>query len=295
MPVVIYECWDSQSATISTNDPTCELKYIITGASDVVTADAALVGFAPPNVLDLLANGRTISPLGGGVWIGTVNYGVLQSTPADGQGDTTTPPPPAPPAPGEDEHLSSAYSFDTTGNTQHITQSIVTIARAAIAGVTAPEFNGAIAVSKNGVGGTDRIVPKFEFSLTVTMKFLTIAYIRILRDLTGTLNNVPMWTFAAGELLFLGASGAGKTGEIGWPITYKFLTAKNRASVVIVPDPLGVGPPLLELTGVGGHDFIWVGYEDAIDANQLIQKPIYAFSERVYEYGDFTLMGIGGA
>lgn len=40
--------------------------------------------------------------------------------------------------------------------------------------------------------------------------------------------------------------------------------------------------------------YLWVRYANSVDdtAKALVKKPIATYVERVYEYGDFSLMGI---
>ena len=42
-----------------------------------------------------------------------------------------------------------------------------------------------------------------------------------------------------------------------------------------------------------GWEYLWVRYADAEDQNVLVKKPIAVYVERVYEEGDFSLLGIG--
>jgi hypothetical protein len=128
------------------------------------------------------------------------------------------------------------------------------------------------------------VSPKLEFSITKEVAFITLAYVKTLRDLTGTVNDAAFFGFAAGEVLFLGARGQRQGDE--WKVQYAFLTGKNRAEFVIVPG-------VLILHDVGGHDHIWVEYEDAESAGDLIQRPKRAYLEQIYESEDFTALGLG--
>ena len=44
-----------------------------------------------------------------------------------------------------------------------------------------------------------------------------------------------------------------------------------------------------------GWEYLWVRYEDAEDdaANVLVKKPTAAYVEKVYEDGDFSVLGLG--
>ena len=90
---------------------------------------------------------------------------------------------------------------------------------------------------------------------------------------------------AAGECLFLGASGS-KRGEDDWEITYRFAASPNRSSI-------SVGP--ITVASKKGWEYLWVRYADEEDAgsNTLVKKPIAAYVERVYEEGNFAALGVG--
>ncbi len=86
-----------------------------------------------------------------------------------------------------------------------------------------------------------------------------------------------------GEVLFLGASGS-KRGKEDWEITFKFAASPNITG-------LTVGP----ITGIAkrGWDYLWVRYLDDEDSFQIIRRPVAAYVERVYEFGNFADIGIG--
>jgi hypothetical protein len=135
------------------------------------------------------------------------------------------------------------------------------------------------------VEGTDVTVPVYNFTETHYLpdSAVTGAYKAALFQLTGRVNNASFKGFAAGEVLFLGASGA-KRGTDDWEITYRFAASPNVTG-------LAVGP----ITGITklGWDYLWVRYADAEDENVLVKQPIAAYVERVYELGNFGALGIG--
>jgi hypothetical protein len=200
---------------------------------------------------------------GGGVWEVTARYGKRE-----------------PKETGE-----SSFSFDTGGVTTHITQSLITVNKYAAGGGTAPDCQGAIGVTGDSVEGTDITVPVYNFTEThyITDAAVTGAYKLALFQLTGKVNNGTFKGFAAGEVLFLGASGA-KRGTDDWEITFRFAASPNVTG-------LSVGP----ITGITklGWDYLWVRYTDTEDENVLVKQPIAAYVERVYEQGNFASLGIG--
>jgi len=267
--ITVEEKFESRQVTMGTN-PTAELRYTVRGTTDDVAARVALEG-ASPTVYDLYGDGlvliprdsATVEPLGNDLWEGSVRYGVV---------------------PQENE---SSFSFDTGGGSQHITQSKETIASHAPPGKTAPDFKGAIGVTGDSVEGVDITVPVYQFSETHYLPgaLVTPAYKLALFQLTGRVNHALWKGFSAGEVLFLGASGS-KRGLGPWEITYRFASSPNITG-------LTVGT----ITGIDkkGWEYLWVRYADAEDstAKALVKQPIAAYVERVYENGDFSLLGIG--
>ena len=108
----------------------------------------------------------------------------------------------------------SSFAFDTSGGTQHITQSLATIASYAASG-TPPDFGGAVGVTHDSVEGVDITIPVYSFSEThfLDAAFVTPAYYGTLFNLTGKVNNASFKGLAAGECLFLGASGSKRGAE----------------------------------------------------------------------------------
>jgi hypothetical protein len=75
--------------------------------------------------------------------------------------------------------------------------------------------------------GFDIIVPTCNFSEThyIAVASVTKAYKATLVSLTGKVNNAKFRGFAAGEVLFLGASGSQRGDD--WEITFKFSANSN--------------------------------------------------------------------
>ncbi len=179
------------------------------------------------------------------------------------------------------------YTFDTTGGTQKVTQSLATIAAYAPPGFTPPDFQGAIGVSADRVEGVDLIIPAYGF--TVTKRFpdsiVTPAYRRDIFLLTGRTNDDVFFDCAEGEALFLGATGS-KRGRGDWSITFRFAGSPNVAGLSI-GDITGITKP--------GWAYLWVRYADFEDsfAFALVKRPIAAYVEQVYHPGDYTVLLIG--
>ncbi|TVQ34117.1 MAG: hypothetical protein EA376_00695 [Phycisphaeraceae bacterium] len=183
----------------------------------------------------------------------------------------------------------SVFTFDTSGGTQRITQSIANVDNFAPGMETPPDFGGAINVTEDGVEGADIVAPAGTFSETHYIADATVnaAYQKALTTLTGKVNNAEFRGYAAGEVLFLGASGQmrGAPGSGSpWEITFRFAVSENRTSFSVG----GVSDIDKE-----GWELLWVRYGDAESEGVPVKKPISVHVEQVYEKADFAGLGIG--
>ena len=259
----MIERYDSREATEGVESPSVDLIYMVTGTEDDLVVRGLVETTIPAIYLGLVFQTYHIAHQGGGVWEVSVRYG--QQEPKD-TGD-------------------SSFSFDTGGGTTHITQSLATIGSYAPPGKTAPNFQGAIGVTTDSVEGTDITVPIYHFTEThyIPVAQVTPGYKTTLFVLTGRVNAGVFKGFAAGEVLFLGASGS-QRGQDDWEITFRFAASPNVSG-------LAVGP----ITGITkrGWEYLWVRYADAEDQHVLVKQPIAAYVEKVYPDGDFSGLGIG--
>ncbi len=270
MPLTLTEKLDSRKWTTGDN-ASVEMVYILTGTSDDVTAKNLIASSTAGTYNGLVRQSIQIEPewvdttTGDGQWIATVRYGIRPPT----------------------EVGESSFSFDTSGGTQHITQSLATVHRYGAPGMTAPDFGGAVGVTHDNVEGVDITVPVYSFSEThyLDAAVVTLAYKGTLFNLTGKVNSASFKGLAAGECLFLGASGS-RRGAEDWEITYRFAGSPNRSGLVVGP-----------ITGISkkGWEYMWVRYADSEDAaaKAIVKKPVAVYIERVYEEGNFAALGIG--
>lgn len=187
----------------------------------------------------------------------------------------------------------SSFRFDTSGGTQKITQALEHIA--SYSGTNfVPEFHGAINVNGDRVEGCDVAVPVYTWEEThyIDEDLITEAYKRTLFELTATVNDAPFKGFAKGESLFLGASGS-KRGADNWEITFKGVGSKNVQDLEIAAETTDGGPLIVEEKE--GWHYLWHVFEEAEDttAKHLIKRARFSYVERVYEYGNHALLGIG--
>ncbi len=247
--------------------------YTLDGTADDTEARALLLSSTPTSYQGLVRDACTLEPVSvdtvadTGKWECRVRY-VAPERKAPEVGE-------------------SSFSFDTGGGNQHITQSIQTIGSYAPSGQTAPDFKGAIGVTHDSVEGVDITVPVYEFSETHYLPDgqVTQAYRGTLFNLTGKVNNGSFKGLSAGECLFLGASGS-KRGADDWEITFRFAASPNRANIAVGE---------ITVASKKGWEYLWVRYADTEDAgsNTLVKQPVAAYVEKVYEEGDFSLLGIG--
>ena len=210
----MIERYDSREATEGVESPSVDLIYMVTGTEDDLVVRGLVETTIPAIYLGLVFQTYHIAHQGGGVWEVSVRYG--KQEPRD-TGD-------------------SSFSFDTGGGTTHITQSLATIGSYAPPGKTAPNFQGAIGVTTDSVEGTDITVPIYHFTEThyIPISQVTPGYKTTLFVLTGRVNAGVFKGFAAGEVLFLGASGS-QRGQDDWEITFRFAASPNVSGLAVGP------------------------------------------------------------
>jgi len=277
MAVTVLEVPESREYEAGRNN-SASRRYIIfqtdADVGDEEAARAALASYAPASIGSLLVLGtcRVAETERADFWLGTAEY----TTPGKLEKKE-------PPATGE-----SVFNFDTGGGSQHITQSRENKGRFGQAGDTAPDFKGAINVTDSSIDGCDIIVPVYNWSETHYKpdSAVTLAYRGTLFGLTGKVNSGAFKGFAAGECLFLGASGS-KRGSADWEITFRFASSPNRTNITDIPT--------ITVASKKGWEYLWIRYHDVLDtaAKMLVKRPCAAYVERVYDEGDFSGLGIG--
>lgn len=273
MSVTVEEKFRSRRGrrSVENGNASSERVYFIRGTLERDEAHDALDAAVPATDDGLALRDTDVDEIGGGAWLGKAIYGNFQGAP---------PPPP--------EEGQSTFSFDTTGGTEHITQSLATIAGEGVGMAAIPDFGGGIGVTRDGVQGADIVAPVYRFSETHWFNPAAIdgAYKAKVFALTGQTNDASFRGFAAGEVLFLGASGSTRGGPNGtlFEITFTFAASPNVTGITLGP---------LNAIDKGGWHLLWVLYEHVEDAGMLAQQPKAVYVERVYEAGDFSELGIG--
>lgn len=183
---------------------------------------------------------------------------------------------------------SYSISFDTTGGTVHVSASKETVNKYPAA--TAPDYKQLIAVNADQVDGADVVIP----ALRMTVNFrhpaaiITLSRVKYLAQITGMVNSATFLTFAAGEVLFLGAAGSEGT-DAETEVTYQFAMSSNATGLTI-----GDVANIVKK----GHDLAWIKYKDATDTPDStalpVKQPEFVYVERVYDTVNLALaLGFG--
>ena len=244
-----------------------ELHYVVRGTTDERLAIQAVRGTAPD---DLQRHGPGRDQPG------------ARSPTRSGRRPSSTPPPRR-----SWRKASRATASTPAAARQHITQALSHVNTYVASGETAPDFKGAIGVTKDSVDGVDITVPVYSFSEThiLANADVTNTYKGKLFALTGKTNKRRFKGFAPASACSSGASGS-KRGKGDWEITFHFAASPNKTG-------LTVG----EITGIAkkGWEYLWVRYEDAVDATagKMTKKPVAVYIEKVYDEGNFGDLNIG--
>lgn len=259
-----------ESRRTTTNPPSYTAVYTAAGSNDSAYVRAYALA-ATPAIVALLDVGTlyrqdlAVDPAGFEQWKVTVPY-------------------------GKNEQAAGSYrlTFDTTGGTVHVASSKETIGKYPAA--TAPDYKQLIGVNKDDVEGADIVIPALKVSVHFNhpAAIITIARIKYLADITGLVNSATFLTFAAGEVLFLGASGSEGT-DAETEVTYQFAMSANAASLTI-----GDVANIVKK----GHELAWIKYKDAVDTvgsdDLPVKQPEFVYVERVYGTVDLALaLGFG--
>ena len=175
-------------------------------------------------------------------------------------------------------------SVDTTGGTLLRTVAISETRY----GSGAPNFGGAIDVQDGVAQGCEIVIPAMKLQVKARLKSSLlgspIAYANVIASLTGTVNSSPEFggAYAAGELLFLGASGD-VVGE-NPTLTFSFAASPNLT-----------GQTIGGISGIakGGHQYLWCHFENAVDSGVAIRRPKAVYVNTVYRSASWVPLKIG--
>jgi hypothetical protein len=263
---IVEELFADRTETVGTK-PSAEIAYVVRQAIDENDVKNAADAAIPDFYAGLIRKSITIDErINEDTWKVTANFEALEFT-------------------EQEEEEEPVFSFDTGGGTQHISQSIQTIAKY---GPQASDLlGGAIGYDGENIAGVDITIPVFNFTETHFLPNSTVtpSYKGNLFNKTGKVNSGGFRGLAAGEVLFLGAAGS-KRGEDDWEITFRFAALPNKTNIQVG-----------SIAGISkkGWEYMWVQYADDVDAakKQIIKKPVAVYIEKVYEETSFAGLGIG--
>lgn len=276
MPVEISKVWGASSieakkSGTSTVYNSAQVQYVVSGCSDQENAITSLLDSIASTYLSLPLDHVTVDErCGAEAWKLTANYAKKTSS-NSGSSDK--------------QDTDSSFSFDTSGGTKHLTHSLSTVKTT----TNAPKNNNAIGFDGESVEGVDITMPIFNFSETHYFKNskVSTSFKKKIMELTGKVNNSSFKGFSKGQVLFLGASGSrdGESSDDLWQITFKFAVSPNQSGIKV--GNLSVGSKQ-------GWQYLWVRYGKDSDGKNILAKPLGAYVEQVYEYGNLKGLGIGG-
>lgn len=184
-------------------------------------------------------------------------------------------------------------TFDTSGGTFHVTQSIRTLWSRAVDLKTnllkkATDHQGAINADGKKVNGVDITVPVFTFTETYELgpHIMNTDYKITLFDVTGKINDRKFRGFAAEEVLFKGASGSLDSNGV-YQVEFKFEASPTLTNIQVGPHII---VPLKK-----GFDYMWVAYGKLpdMDTGKLANPPEEVYVEEIFYKADFAKLNIG--
>lgn len=278
-----WEAYISRSGKAG-DSPEADEKYQAISATTRTDAIAAVLAIAPAQmifsgfILDREHATATETESHAGLWDVTVHYSPWKA-PEDGDW---------------------SYSFDFTGGHQHITVAREHIADRVDAGETEANWlhGGLINVDKDGQPkGVDIVVPQAKFSLKFfrAASDITTAYKRTLLRTIGKCNDAAFHGAEKGELLFVGCTGTLSRRNPGcYEICYQWSFEENVTNFQVGGTYNGL-PILPTFDLKEGWWYYWIESESIVSpaGGRKVSKVKAAHMERVYDYADYSLLGIG--
>lgn len=270
MPITWEETRDSPKR----KGKSLERRYAGWGTSIDEEARTALLAASP--VLDgyLVRQDVEVEPLDGHteMWSGTVTYG----PPTESEGGSGLPP---------------TFKFSTSGGKAKMTCSYEVTGAYGAEGETVAkdDYGGLIGAKEDGsVEGVEVETPGFSWQETwyPELSKLTWSYALKVRNLSACTNKQKFRAFAAGEVLFLYCEGGKKDKERG-ELTFHFASNPNVKN-------LSVGT----ITGIQkkGWEYLEVKSRPTVlegPPRRTVLRPYAVYTHRVFNEGNFSLLGIG--
>lgn len=256
-----------ESRSYSHKTPSYTLVYLATGETNDLTVQSYAIGATSAYVSTaagtLYRQDVKLQPRGYAAFLVTVPYGKLQS-----------------------ETGQYTFDFDTGGATvnmktgkEHIS-SWDEVGQIGGGGIPNTFHNGAIGVTKDGdIEGVDIVIPALKLNVRFQhpQGVITMAQVKALAGITGTVNSRAFLTFDPGELLYVGSSGSDGS-DTDASVSYGFVAIAN-ATV-----DFGDIKSIIKK----GHHYAWAEHQDGVEDGVPVVTTIRAHVERVYEEVDWV-------
>lgn len=193
-----------------------------------------------------------------------------------------------------------SYSFDFSGGTSHITVAREHIDDRIDAGEHADDWKhgGLLNVDHEGVAhGLDIVTPTAKFNLKwfIAADLITADYKRKLLRTIGKVNDDDFFGAEKGELLFVNCTGnRSNRNPLMYEICYGWAFEENITDFQVGGDFNGI-PILPTFDLKEGWWYFWTETEKVVSQHggKTVGKLKAAHLERIYEYADYSVLGLG--
>jgi hypothetical protein len=278
-----YELMDSMSGSITNESEGGEIRevkrrYVVgrcTGGFNEAVDEVSK--YAPPYVdsdgagLYWVRKRLEVSGIGNAYFDCTATYQTLQ------------PKPPQDPNNPQNDFTPGSIAWDTTGNTEHITQGLDDENRY---DEDAPDFYSALNVSGDSVQGLDVVRPTLKYSETWIIPAqvaINCDFVGSVYRLTGTVNQNVFRCFQPGEALFLGGRAQWTGDQPYVAVTFDWEARPNVTDFYVK----GVAMIAKE-----GWEHVSIHYAPETNSGSLIRQPIAAYKNRVYHKNSWAALGM---
>lgn len=280
-----YELMDSMSGSVSNESEGGEVRevkrrYVIgrctAGFNQVVNEISA---YAPEYVesdgagLYWVRKRLEVAGIGNAYFDCTATYQTLQPKKPEN---------PENPENQDEDFTPGTIAWDTTGNTEHITQGIDDEDRYG----TDVDFFSALNVSGDSVQGLDVVRPSLKYSETWIVPAqvaVSCGFVGAVYRLTGTVNKNVFRCFQPGEALFLGGRGQWTGDQPYVAVTFDWEARPNVTDFYVK----GVAMFAKE-----GWEHVSIHYAPETSGGSLIRMPIAAYKNRVYKKESWSSLGM---
>lgn len=284
MSLTVVEAFGSGTLSSGSNRRG-EKKYIVLGV-DLTSGDdetdiiAAVKTQAAATFDGMALRSVQVEQVSNEIWTGTVEY-----SPSE-----LLPPP---------EFSGYLTSFSTVGQTENVQLALTQGRHSLVTSQAAPDFGNNVNVDGDGIPqGVDIVVPKFEWSETHYIANAVIpgtnnAWLELIHNATGKTNSGTFRGFAAGSVLFMGASGAKRPEQDDWEVTFSFIASPGVTLSLPNYDQAGA-PDGTVSVDKGGHQYVWFfnRRQEDTTAAATVTRAEAAYVATVY--GSVAFTGGGG-